>query len=159
MKTRRTVSVILCIVLVFSCFSVQASADGIAANFRSLWQRILDFYDSFFAMIKGIFDCTPDRGGEQPEIVPPEVYDPDCSKPVDILESEIVCEIKKSSSNPRNSEGDFAVHKNGNILFSGVVFHSFFEVIPALSISPLSLFSRFPALPGNRGKEAAGLRP
>ena len=40
-----------------------------------------------------------------------------------ILYSKTVCEIKRSESNPRNSEGDFARLKNGDILFAYSRYH------------------------------------
>ena len=121
-KTKKPLSVILCLLLLLLCFSAPASAANQTNRFESgllnVWQRIVDFFNRFFNTIKRFF-----RGPEpgDPPDLPTEPEPPaelELLTEINIVSDDVVCELKTGENNPRNSEGDFAVLPDGRILFA-----------------------------------------
>ena len=116
MKTaKRFLSVLLSLLLI-SCVFVPvaeaASTNGGESGMQSILQRIIDFLNYLFNMIKNLF-----RGAD-PEEPPAPPEEPEPLTEIDIISNDVVCELKKGENNPRNSEGDFAILPDGRILFA-----------------------------------------
>ena len=115
-KAKKPLSLILCLLLLLSCFSAPAaaadSANQTENGIQSIWQRIVDFFNSLFKMIKNLFFSTEQDDPPEPPV------EPDPLTEIEFVSNDVVCELKTGENNPRNSEGDFAILPDGRILFA-----------------------------------------
>ena len=118
-KVKKPLSVVLCFLLLFSCLTVPASAADITdfgSSIQSIWQRIIDFFNNFFEMIKDFFRGGDPSNPPEPPTEPPT--EPEPLTQISFVSNDIVCELKTGENNPRNSEGDFAFLPDGRILYA-----------------------------------------
>lgn len=127
-KTKKPLSVALCLLLFFFCFSVPTSAadatNKLESGIQSIRQRIVDFFNRLFKKIKKLFRGTEPDDPPAPPVEPEPTTEPERpSEPeplteISFISNDIVCELKTGENNPRNSEGDFALLPDGRILFA-----------------------------------------